>query len=135
MNNGTAMKQFFLQLQPVDALVGLYSMGIISRTCIFVSRDSRTAYLCDLECKWGSLECPEITDAYASGSGADSFPTSKSPTSICSIDCRLMSHETPHSIQEHKDALASRRAFGATTMHEVKQMLDAVLELATNKAE
>jgi hypothetical protein len=72
-------KRILLQL--ADALISLHSIGLIHRDLalrnILASPDYRTAYLCDLECCYGSSPCPEIADAYAHGLDLSAVPYSR----------------------------------------------------------
>ncbi|KAJ7291248.1 hypothetical protein C8J57DRAFT_212681 [Mycena rebaudengoi] len=60
-----AVKRILLQI--VEALISLHDIGIIHRDLvvrnILGSSDYQTAYVCDLECFLGSVECPEIVNA------------------------------------------------------------------------
>ncbi|KAJ6602482.1 kinase-like domain-containing protein [Mycena vulgaris] len=59
-----AVKRILVQL--AAGLIALHEIGIVHRDLalrnILGSSDYQTAYICDLECLWGSDGCPEIAD-------------------------------------------------------------------------
>lgn len=75
-NSIISLKRILIQL--AEAVISLHLLGIIHHDLhidnVLGSPDYLTAYLCDLECYWGSDECPEI-------SGTLSRPLSETPYS------------------------------------------------------
>ncbi|KAJ6478001.1 hypothetical protein DFH09DRAFT_951763, partial [Mycena vulgaris] len=73
------IKRILLQL--AEAVISLHAIELIrcdlALRTILASSDNQTAYLCDLECCYGSSDCAEIADAFTRNLDLSAVPFSE----------------------------------------------------------
>ncbi|KXN81745.1 hypothetical protein AN958_03762 [Leucoagaricus sp. SymC.cos] len=85
--NGSISDYRRLLLQLADAVIFLHLLGIVHRDLAFrnllLSDDGQDLILCDLECRYGSFDCPEIALARDNGDREQEWPYSEKSDVWC----------------------------------------------------
>ncbi|KAJ7814133.1 hypothetical protein B0H14DRAFT_2850951 [Mycena olivaceomarginata] len=112
-----------------DALISLHSIGLIHRDLalrnILATPDYRTAYLCDLECCYGSSQCPRLQTHSHTAWTCRRFPTLGNPTSTC-LGILGGNWLPPAPFRSIVLACVAAEPSARPDMHQIRAMLQAI---------